>query len=395
MRYLIVFTFTVVLFVSAIASFNWLIDPYGMYWSPQIENLNTLKPESGDRVRTTKPKRVLTVSPQTVLIGNSRIEMGVSSNSTLYDHKPIYNLGMPGIRLNRQMNSAARQIFVNNELKELIISLDYLDFVYDVSAFGEHDYTLNTYDSFTANTNFTIARAKEYLGFLISLNTSIDSINTMLKQGGQYNHIDHMGNNIPNTYLGVMRYEGIRPLFVQKIDEMRNRLDNPKRKFLMDSTSKLNPGIHRVMNLIDYALSNQIKVKLFINPYHYSYLHVLNEGGHFEDYLLWKQVLVKALEDLGPNAPLLWDFSGFNEVTLQKLEIRSKKPELSYYWEPAHYRAEVGELILAELYNERESGGFGRILHTENQAEWLAEDRQGLVNSYEQWQALEKYIYQF
>ncbi len=393
MKYLSVFVLTVILFLPTVAGLNWLVDPYGMYWSPQINNLNTLKPESGDRVRTTKPKRVSSVSPKTVLIGNSRIEMGLSAKSDIFDHQPVYNLGMPGIGLTQQLNNAARQIILNDNLKELIFSLDYLDFLYDEEILDSFDYSENQFANFSASDSFNMARAKEYLGFLISLNTLVDSINTVFKQGGQYNHIDESGTNIPRTYLAVMRYEGVRPLFIQKIEEMRKRLKTSKRKLVSVNAPDKNPGVKMLNDLITLAREKGIEVKLFINPYHYSYLHVLEEGNHFDDYLKWKILLTTSLAENESEKPELWDFSGFNEVTLQKLDTTAEKPYLSWFWEPAHYRSSVGKKILEQLYGRKEQETFGKILNDRNVSDSTMQEREGLNDSRQQWKGLEKFLY--
>ncbi|PIE37693.1 MAG: hypothetical protein CSA53_05280, partial [Gammaproteobacteria bacterium] len=135
MNYLRLFFITCLMTLGLCAAVNWFVDPYGMFWSPRVTGVNTHKIEAGKRSRTIKPERLAKLNPEIALIGNSRIEMGIAAESPHFGNTFVYNAGIPGIKLRRQYDLAREQIDNNPNLKSLIVSLDYLDFLYPQSAF--------------------------------------------------------------------------------------------------------------------------------------------------------------------------------------------------------------------------------------------------------------------
>jgi hypothetical protein len=71
-----------------------------------------------------------------------------------------------------------------------------------------------------------------------------------------------------------------------------------------------------------------------------------------------------------PSIPL-WDFSGFNEVTTESVPPSGDlKTPVKWFWEPAHYKRETGNLILDRIVNYTPSvliqDDFGVLLTSEN-----------------------------
>ena len=226
MNYLPTLALTFIVTLTLCGVFNWAVDPYAMFWSPQVEGINSNKTEAGKRVRHSKPFRVSRYAPEILLIGNSRVEMGLSPKSAQFAGARVYNLAMPGIGLKRQLSEAVRQIAGNPDLQRVIISLDYIDFLFDESA--SHDYHTRPWGPASIPRKAALVELVELSGFILSIDTLVSSIKTLLSQTTPSNHITADGFNQPDTYLAIMHHEGIKPLFRQKINELTHRLRNPK-----------------------------------------------------------------------------------------------------------------------------------------------------------------------
>jgi hypothetical protein len=48
----------------------------------------------------------------------------------------------------------------------------------------------------------------------------------------------------------------------------------------------------------------------------------------------------------------IYDFSGFNSVTTESIPQVSSRPDMVYYWEPSHYRKNVGQMILSRMFGD-------------------------------------------
>ncbi len=65
---------------------------------------------------------------------------------------------------------------------------------------------------------------------------------------------------------------------------------------------------------------------------------------------------------------------------------------MKWFWEPAHYRKELGDIILARLLIEQRgiSVNFGKRLTTENITSLLKADKISLQENLVQWEYLQQ-----
>lgn len=349
MNYLRLFFISCFLTLGLCAAINWFVDPYGMFWSPLVEGVNTHKVEAGKRAQTIKPERLAAVNPELALIGNSRIEMGIAAESPHFANTSVYNAGIPGIGLRKQYQLAQEQIDNNPNLKSLIISLDYLDFLYPQRSFSPENNPLN--EETESNGLATLREAvKTRFALLLSIDTLISSIKTLSLQNAAQNRVTEHGTNIADGYLSIMQWEGIKPLFRQKLKEINKRLSNNTTQLDFGNLAS-NPGLIRLNALLKKAQANNIPVTLFISPYHYSYLHAIKNNRHWLAFNRWKNALAE-LPQVANGSVTLWDFGIINQQTAEAVPLEKPKTLMLWYWEPAHYRATLGEKMLPVLLGE-------------------------------------------
>jgi hypothetical protein len=357
-----------------VSGINWFIDPYGMYWSPQIQGLNLKKVEAGDRGRTIKPKRIIEVMPETVLIGNSRIEMGFSSRSPLFSGQPVYNIGLPGISLGLQAKLAMSQLTDNPKLKTMLLSVDYLDYLFSPQTFAKPEDYLAQINTKQSHWQELKQQSFDYMSLLLSLDTLTSSAKTIAMQGSDANYIEQFGTNIADGYLSILRNEGVDVLFRQKLREVASRLIDSN-QVLYGNDVKINPGFVWLSAIIAKAEEKHVNLIIFINPYHYSYLHQIDDSGHWLAFLEWK----RGLANLVGKDDVIWDFSGFNEYTTENVNLSQPHLAMQWYWEPAHYNAKLGEKMLDIMMVSKEPNEFGRILDAAHITLILQADNIGLA----------------
>lgn len=356
--YLKRFFTTFLLLVLAFGCLNFMVDPYALFGTPRIKGVSELKPAAATRLRLSKPYQVRRYKPKTVIAGNSRPEMGLDPEHQCWPDavKPIYNLGLPGIGVYRQARSIQHAIY-DRDVALILWGLDFSDFL---STRGKRPVTVQwppaaqTYESSLVvdangekNSYYRVYFLKTYLETLISLDTTADSLKTILQQHNRLssNRLEN-GFNPAKDYVPIIRSEGQRVLFQQKMAEIQKRFSRPGQ-----SVGAENGRNTRQFRSLEYLLKGidgrKTQVYLFINPYHIDYLSAIYNNGLWEQFEQWK---LRLLEIADSHQVPLWDFSLITRYNSEPAPASdSAANELKWFWEPAHYKQEVGDLMLASM----------------------------------------------
>lgn len=101
---------------------------------------------------------------------------------------------------------------------------------------------------------------------------------------------------------------------------------------------------------MDALCRQQVRVRLYINPTHALMLDALYWSGKGAQLERWLGALaaLAARERARGCDVRLYDFSGFNSVTTEALPQAGA--EMAHYWEPSHYRASVGGMMVARMF---------------------------------------------
>ncbi len=356
--YLKRFSISFLLLVLGFGCLNFILDPYALFGTPRIEGVSQLKPAAATRLRLSKPYQVRRYGPKTVIAGNSRPEMGLNPGHQCWPDavKPIYNLGLPGIGVYRQARSIQHAIY-DRDVVLILWGLDFSDFL---STRGKRPVTVQwppaaqTYESDLVvaangleNKYYRFNSLKTYLETLISLDTTVDSLKTVLQQGNRLssNRLEN-GFNPAKDYVSIIRNEGQRVLFQQKMAEIQKRFSRPSQ-----SVDAENGGNTRQFRSLEYLLEGvdgrKTQVYLFINPYHIDYLSAIYNNGLWEQFEQWK---LRLLEIADSHQVPLWDFSLITRYNSEPAPASDVAADgLKWFWEPAHYKQEVGDLMLASM----------------------------------------------
>lgn len=359
-RFLTWLTGSFVAICALAAGINYVIDPYGLFGTARIDGLNARKPAAGERVRTTKPYIATALGPMTVIAGNSRPELGLDPQSPCWqeDDQPVFNTGVPGASFYMQTQYAKHALSAGRG-KKVLLGVDFLDFLIDTStqsSMPPPDWAnlatsyagrLDIPNESAAAWQKISTQAQDKLSALFSLNTLADSLFTIAQQRAPFTTDRRAdGFNPGHDYEAIILSEGQYVLFQQKNAELAARLSRPGLGLFIAGQAH-SESLEALRNFLAWAQREDVEVSLFINPYHLDYLRTIHAAGLWPAFDDWKRHITRIASEFGTP---LWDFNSVDAYSNETPPGRGERgASIRWYWEPAHYKREMGELMLAKL----------------------------------------------
>lgn len=347
-----VFVF-VVAFLSACllaAGVNYLVDPYGLFGARRIAGFNERKPASTERVRVTKPYMASRVRPTVVIGGNSRPEIGLDPQSACWDktEQPVFNMGVPGSSVFMQTRYVQHAV-EQGKSRRVLFGVDFLDFLVDRDqSAGSIDWRVlgKGFDG-RLGPGVSLQKLEDVLSGLFSLTALTDSLATVTAQhdaNAATRRED--GFNPGLDYVPIIRSEGQSVLFAQKNREVRSRL-RANTLGVLHADGRRGQPLLALRHFLQWAKDEDVEVVLFVNPYHVDYLVLVEKSGYWPQFEEWKRQLSDIAVEFG--VPL-WDFNAVDAYSTERPPApRDRRSMLRWFWEPAHYRKELGDLMLAAM----------------------------------------------
>jgi len=348
-------------FVGAI---NVAVDPYGLLGAREITGFNVIKPAATTRTRIAKPVQGERANPRTLILGNSRPEMGLNPESAVWssDQTPVYNTAIPGASVYMAMRFGQNLLF-DGHPKLILWGLDFADFLIDADGArdqcqwpptpGEWEQGLKVSQAMLPAKEWRFERLRHYGVSILSAQSLFDSITTISAQQRKGSGTRTMlGFNSARDYGPIIGAEGQYVLFAQKNAEMESRLLNKEWSLVAEGCGS-SVDFRSVEEFLQLAKEQGARVVLFVNPYHEDYLETIWRAGLWPLFEDWKRRLMALSKDGGVEA--LWDFALLNEFTTEDPpQPGDKRTMLRWFWEPAHYRSELGDLMLGEMLQSPE-----------------------------------------
>jgi hypothetical protein len=351
--------YSIVLAVVVVAV-NFVVDPYGIFGSPRISGLNHFKVEINNHSRLMKKYQPLFGTYNAIIVGNSRVELGMRPSHTCFSNigMSVYNLGVPGADVRMQLEYALN-VVQKQPIQTIFLSVDFTDFISSSpskqasgssligSSGGEFRYTA----AGVPNPEYLPKVTKEYFKSLFSLDALVASVRTVALQSPTAPDRDSAGFNPGRDFEEAVRIEGPRALFDQKMQELRARYSRPL--YLRDADGQLNSAFEDLDAFLSLVGERGVRVYLFTNPFHDLYWQLLRDQGHMPIYEDWR----RSIEDLASrhkdNSVVLWDFSMDSAYLHEPVPASGvKSGALQWFWEPAHYRQQLGDLMIEAMLSE-------------------------------------------
>ncbi len=359
---------------SLLAVFNAIVDPYLIFRSDRVPGFNEKKPASVNRSQLFKPYDVLRVKPRTIVVGNSRPEMGLDPLSACWldEHGTVYSLTFPGLSAYGQVRALFHGV-ASEKVKHVVLGLDFADVLYKTEApvdeviwpvrHSEFFDRLLVDEQFQHNPGRWTNKAKDVFMALFSLDALYDSLNTIVFQSPNSPDRTSLGFNPARDYIEIVRHEGEWVLFSQKLGELKSRFSKATMG-IFNTFDRWSVELEGLKKTIEYTAQYDIQLTLFINPYHYIYLESIRDSGYWNEFEDFKRSLKQLVDQYGGGQVELWDFSLYSPYTVSAVPKKGDKRTSTWFWEPAHYKAELGDVMLEEMFgkqciSERQASSLG------------------------------------
>ncbi len=334
------------------AAVNLVIDPYGVHRLVEIEGFNAVKPSAQGNLRLAKAYNITSQSPEGVLLGNSRVEQGFNpAGASVRFHRSIYNAGLPGSTIYenyRYLQHAARL----GTLKVAVLGLDIFAFNTNMfrqaSNFSEGRLAVQLDGQITRLWN--LARFRDLHQIYVAWPTLMKSIATVMDQDEPWASTRTMLGFNPvregDEYAKVKSYW--RSFRKQNRKHIRLLQAHPMN--FGPTAGWPNGSMVYFERLVAFCRAKNIKLMLAIHPYHAHMLEVLHGSGAWRVFESWKRELVAVLASDRARHPgavefELWDFSGYNSITTEKVPPQGSTQVTKWYWGSSHYKQSVSPLM--------------------------------------------------
>ena len=351
---------------AACAAFTVAVDPYRMYGTMPLTGWTALKPRIFEQGAIAKTYQLQRIRPITLLLGNSRVQVGFDPDSPLWPQnaRPVFNAGLAGVGM--EMSAALlREAIAVGPPRSVFLALDLQDFLRPpipadtpLPAPGADERRLLVGRDGKPNPDRAMQIWRDRIATALSLDALEDSVMTLSSQdaaGGIT--LTPAGFEPKRDYEQYVAQNGFHGLFAQKnvaYDRQYRQYPHPN---FADVSS--NAGFRVLDNIIRLAAQHDITLTLFIHPYHADFLEMLHRVGLWDSFEGWKRALVRVTA--GATGTLqLFDFSDYDAISTERVPpAGDRRTEMRWYWEAGHYRSALGQHVLAAMLD---ANGSDRLL---------------------------------
>ncbi|MBK6737199.1 MAG: hypothetical protein IPG64_04465 [Haliea sp.] len=344
-----------------VAGVNYAVDPYGITGATRIPGFNQYKVEINEHTWVMKKYQPLSVSHNALIVGNSRVELAIRPTHDCFLHNgmEVYNLGIPGAGLRTQLEYALNLVY-QQPIKTVFLSIDFTDFISSQQqprtdgsssmaeqSTGEFRFAA----SGERNPEYRWVVLRDYFKSLLSLDALVASIKTIALQSSSSADRDDAGFNPARDFAAAVDVEGPHALFAQKMASLEAKYSLPW--YFRDAQGQPNHAVAELTEFLDIAAAQGIKVILFTNPFHDSFWELLRSQGHMPAYDDWMQEMENLLRKRQGGTVEFWDFSQDSAYIHEPVPAAGvRSGPLQWFWEPAHYRQELGDLMVDAMLSD-------------------------------------------
>ena len=352
--------------IAAIASMNFVVDPFGMYRLVALDSFNGYKPAVDHRVRLVKAYDVRRLRPQGIILGTSRSHLGLRPSHDGWDPgaRPVYNLAFDGATT-KEMYRYLLHAHAVRRLRQVVLGLDtYHATLAPATARPDFDAELLASPGVLALPSLIRADLK-VLTSLDTLRASLATVRSQSDPEPQWFAPD--GQRLGEVFFrrAGEHFEQLGPRgYFDEIDRLEvgfkreGQLAANARvlgRAVQQTTASSETSLDYIRRMVAFCRAQGVDLRIFIAPEHAHQLEITAAIGEWASLENAKRALVQLLaEDAArhPGAPPipLWDFSGYSSVTTEALPESGSHAEMEFYWDSSHFKDVVGDLVLDRLF---------------------------------------------
>ena len=262
-----IFTVSIILFV--VGSFNYIVDPYGIYETNIIQKPKFIQTDKNRLVKSIKTKKI---KPASICLGTSRTEYGYDPTHK-YFIKPSYNLGVSGSSM-YESRLYFEHALAQGNLKKVLLVADFFSFHHpkqkQIQDFETYFQNINSYQ------------------YLFSIDTLGDSLLT-LKGPSKAPEIflDNGQREHSHNWERILEHGGHLAAF--KHNEKNWYIGYPKTYTYKDTGNKSFPDFEKIVKL---SYKNNIELDIIFGPSYIRQWESLDYFIGYDKWLKWKKDLV-------------------------------------------------------------------------------------------------------
>lgn len=338
--------------IAVAAIVNATIDPHGVHRWIDIEGLNRIKPRANQAPEAFKYRAIDVKAPQTLLLGNSRVELGWNPDDLPHARfGRTVNAAIPGRGLS-SMVALADHAWARSRPEQLIVGLEFFDCLASGPRPKRQETHVSPWSVAQPPYDFHVRRAKEMLEDVFSIDTLTDSFTTALAQYDKNApHLRDDGFQTARNFPAIVRIDGVRKMFTQHETEIvRARARGPKSIRYADGTPS--KCLEALNELLAGARERDQTVFLATFPYHARLLEIIVQADLLPAFEDWKREITLAAEkarNAGGRVSLR-GFDGYHLYASEAVESAGVSArEMRWYWEAGHFKASLGRAMLAVM----------------------------------------------
>ncbi len=341
--------------------FCYIVDPYSLYGRYSLlDGVEVNSPGFSAQIRMGKAMAIKQRKPQVLIMGSSRSDYGISSQSVeqFYAKDKMYNASFPGGNAYEMLRYFQHAV-ATSHIQQVYIGFDFFQF----------------HAGRPVESNFSEEQLIVDIDNQPSGSTIDDFVLTLLSADSAYYSI--------KVFTGLCRWDDIYlpngfklqdhsgASLQEFIDSERKYINktytSPEFTFIAPNASSTHFDYFR--KFIQLAYEKQINLHVFISPSHARQWEVIAELGLWEKWEYWKRQMLTITEQESSHynqaAFPIHDFSGYNIYSTETVPRTSNKA-MRWYSDSSHYRHELGEVILNMIIKDSGKNSFGRIINAQN-----------------------------
>ena len=354
----------VVVFVAIVATFNFIVNPMGLFNPPTIAEFNDVHPAGQSFSRLQKIEAIKRLKPDMIITGTSRADSGMNIRPELLPDNTLvpYNAGLSAatVREQRAMLEFAQAV---RPLKVAVITLDYFAFNGRKADNKQFEPKRLTHEALHPVTSFF-----DTYGTIVALDTTVASIKHLryIKKPERYSFTKENGHKESRDVDFEIARNGAASRFIKDPAAAETSIDNYSFSY-GDKSGEETFGQYRAM--LKFARDNNIAVYLVMSPIHISHLEKEQQDKTTADRVrAWKEKLIEINAGIAKEYDAkpypLWDFAYPNSLTREAVPAEDDlTSRMTWFADGGHYRAALGDVVLRKvLQGSREHPDFGRRL---------------------------------
>ena len=198
-------------------------------------------------------------------------------------------------------------------------------------------------------------RPRAFAAEMLSLDATVDSLQTLLAQRNPHApHLRRDGFQPARDYPRMQAIEGPRKMFLQRDQENAwKRMNGPGS--IRYSNGQLSQCFAALDQLLARAQERGQIAFVATYPYHARLLEVIANAGLSQAYEEWKVVLTELVARRQRNGlkVTLRDFGAYHRYAVEPVPSPNEKRSApKWYWESGHFRAVLGDRMLAAMFGD-------------------------------------------